>query len=142
MPSSRVSTALQWSATPTVTLNNNSTIFASDAFLFNVEDWEATLVVSADNAGTPAAGDIVDLWVSWTTGDVLGDTGNDYTTDEHSERLGRIDTVAANTPGEDPARVPFHIPTGALGFRLLARAPQSATRNITLRAMISTHRPQ
>lgn len=141
MASSRVSTALTWSAASSISLTTNNVV-ASDTFLFNIEDWEATLVVSADNAGTPASGDTVDLWIAWTVGDVLGDSGDDFTTDEHSEVLGRIDTVAANTPGEDPARVAFHIPTAAKGFRLLSRANQGATRNITLRAMISTHRPQ
>jgi hypothetical protein len=141
MASSRVSTAITWSSSASTTLNTNNVV-ASDAFTFNVEDWEATMVVSADNAGTPAAGDTVDLWVSWTAGDVLGDSGDDFTTDEHSEFLGRLDTVAANTPGEDPVRAAFHLPTGAKGFKLLARANQGATRNVTLRAMISTHRVQ
>lgn len=141
MASSRVSTAITWSSTSSTTLNTNNVV-ASDAFTFNAEDWEATLVVSADNAGTPAAGDTIDLWISWTTGDVLGDSGDDFTTNEHSEFLGRLDTVAANTPGEDPVRAAFHLPTAAKGFQLLARANQGATRSITLRAMISTHRVQ
>jgi hypothetical protein len=141
MASSRVSTTITWSSLATTTCTGN-TVVASDAFTFNVEDWEATLVVAADNQGTPAAGDTVDLWVSWTAGDVLGDSGDDFTTDEHSEFLGRLDTVAANTPGEDPVRAAFHLPTGAVGFKLLARANQGATRNVVLRAMISTHRVQ
>ena len=140
MASSRVSTALTWSASASQTMSNNSTIYTSDAFAFNAEDWEAELVVSMDNAGTPSSGDTVDLWISYTAGDVLGDSGDDYTTDEYSEYVGRYDTVAANTPGEDPVRVAIPLRTAAKGFTLKARGNQSASRNITLRAMVSTHR--
>ncbi|MFO1417258.1 MAG: hypothetical protein U1E83_01175 [Methylotetracoccus sp.] len=142
MASSRVSTAITWSAASSVSLNSTSVI-ASDAFSFHVEDWEADIQISCDNAGTPASGDYVDLWIAWTAGDLLGDSSDDFDTNEYAEPLGRIDTVAANTPGEDPARRTFHLPsTASKGFKLLAKANQGATRAITLRAMISAHRGQ
>lgn len=142
MASSRVSTALTWSSTASVSLNSTS-IFTSDAFSFNAEDWHADLQVSCDNSGTPASGDYVDLWIAWTSGDLLGDSNDDYDTNEYAEPLGRLDTVAANTPGEDPVRRTFHLPsTASKGFKLLAKANQGGTRAITLRAMVSTHRPQ
>lgn len=141
MPSSRVSTQIQWSAANSITLSS-ATAQTSDAFLFNVEDWEADLQISVDNAGTPASGDVVNVAIAYTSGDLLGDSGNDYDTTEHAERLGTLDTVAANTPGEDPARRTFPIRTAGLGFRVIVDAPQAATRNIVVRAMVVTHRVQ
>jgi len=141
MASSRVATAILWSSSASVSLNSTSAV-ASDAFTFNAEDWEADLQVSADNSGTPASGDYVDVWVAYTSGDLLGDTGDDFDTTEHAEYLGRVDTVAANTPGEDPARRTFPLRTGSKGFKVISKANQGATRAVTFRAMVSTHRPQ
>jgi len=141
MASSRVSTAITWSASASVSLNSTSA-FTSDAFVFNAEDWEADLQVSVDNSGTPAAGDYVDIWIAYTSGDILGDTADDYDTPEHAEYLGRLDTVTANTPGEDPARCTFPVRTACKGFKVVARANQGGTRAITLRGMVSAHRPQ
>lgn len=143
MASSRVETQVQWSASSSVTISSNTSYNASDAVTFNAEDWEAAIQVSADNAGTPASGDTVTVYIAYSSGDVLGDTGNDYDTDEHATILGVLDTYATNTPGEDPARRTFPLPTTAPGaFKLLALAPQAASRNIVLRARLVTHRVQ
>lgn len=143
MASSRVETQVTWAAASSLTISSNTSYNASDAITFNVEDWDAAVQVSADNAGTPASGDVVNVYISYTAGDVLGDTGSDYDTDEHATFLGTLDTYATNVPGEDPARRTFPLPTtAALGFKLLAQAPQAATRNIVLRARLVTHRPQ
>lgn len=141
MASSRVSTAITWSSSASVSLNSTSA-FTSDAFAFNAEDWEADLQVSVDNSGTPATGDYVDIWIAYTSGDILGDTADDYDTTEHAEYLGRLDTVTANTPGEDPARRTFPVRTSSKGFKVVSKANQGGTRAITFRAMVSTHRPQ
>lgn len=141
MPSSRVETQITWSAASSVTVNS-ATVVASDAFTFNAEDWDADLQVHVDNQGTPASGDVVDVYIAYTTGDILGDTGSDYATTEHADYLGRIDTVAANTPGEDPASRGFRIRTAPLGFKVLVSCPQAASRNIVVRARVCTHRSQ
>lgn len=140
MAITKTSTAVTFSAASSITVSSNSQA-DSDAFTFNETCIGAGIVVSADNAGTPAAGDYVDLWAKYTTGDVLGDSGDDYTTDEHSIYLGRLDTVAANTPGEDPVRA-FYVldAVAAKGFRLSYKCNQAATRNIVLRAMINETR--
>jgi hypothetical protein len=143
MASSRVETQITWSAANSVTINSNTSYNASDAFTFHAEDWEAAVQVSADISGTPATGDVADVYVAYTAGDVLGDSGSDYDTDEHAELLGRIDLYPTNTPGEDPARRTFPLRTTApLGFKLLVLAPQAATRNVVLRARVVAHRPQ
>lgn len=141
MASSRASTAITWGSAASTTVSTSSYI-SSDVFLYGVEDWQASIQVNADNATTAAAGDYVDLFASFTAGDVLGDTGNDYDTAEHGTYLGRLDTYATDTPGEDPARATYPLDTAPLGFKLTACAPQANTRNIVLRAMVVTHKPQ
>ncbi len=141
MASSRNETQITWSSASSVSLNSNSA-FTSDAFTYNAEDWAAELQVRADNSGTPASGDTVDVYIAYTAGDILGDTGSDYDTTEHAEFLCRLDTYATNTPGEDPACKTVPIRTGALGFKIIAQANQGATRAVTFRARVVTHRPQ
>lgn len=127
--------ALTWSASSTVTLNNNTTRFASDARAIDATAIAATLRVLADNAGTPASGDVVDLWIAWSP------DGTNFDTEEHAMKLGQLDTVAANTPGEDPAAKTYRLPVnGSQSFKLIANAPQSATRNITLSAIYNEQR--
>lgn len=141
MALTRNETALTWSAAASQTMSNNTTYYASDAFTFDATCIGATIQVSADNAGTPAAGDVVYFFLSYTSGDLLGDSGDDYDTDEHSVPLGMVDTVAANVPGEDPARKTLQLPTTVpKGAKLLALAPQSASRNITIRARLTEQR--
>lgn len=140
MASSRVETQVTWSSANSVSVSSGSTS-TSDAITFNAEDWDAVLQLSADNDGTPATGDTVTFSVAYTSGDILGDSGSDYDTTEHATLVAILDTVAANTPGEDPARITVPIHTAALGFKVLARN-NSGGRAITVRARLVTHRPQ
>jgi hypothetical protein len=142
MASSVNETGITWSAAASISLNSTSR-FDSDAVTLNAEDWDASIQLSADNSGTPASGDVVDVYVIWTNGDILGDSGDDYDTAEHGELLRRLDTFGTNTPGEDPARctVPLAV-SGKKGFKLSAVAAQGGTRAITFRARLVTHRPQ
>lgn len=119
---------------------SSATVVSSDAFLFNVDDWDAEVEVNALNNGTPSSGDVCDVYVAYTTGDVLGDSGDDFATTKNAEFLFRLDTVAANTFGENPARRSMRIRTGAKGFKLYFSCPQAASRTITVRALINTHR--
>jgi hypothetical protein len=142
MASSRAETQITWSSASSITLSSSSAQ-TSDAFTFNAEDWDAALQVSADNAGTPASGDVLSVWAAFTSGDILGDTGSDYDTTEHAIFLGVLDTFGSNTPGEDPARRTFPLPTCApLGFKVIVSSPNAATRNVVVRARVVTHRPQ
>jgi hypothetical protein len=141
MASSRSSTAVTWSASASVTISS-ATAVTSDAVTFNVEDWSASVQVDANNAGTPASGDYVDVYAAYTAGDVLGDSSSDYDTTEHATFLGRLNTYATDTPGEDPARATFPLDTAPLGCKIICVAPQAASRNIVVRAMVVTHRGQ
>lgn len=132
---------IQWSGANSITLSS-ATRQDSDAFVFDATDVAAVVTVTADNVGTPASGDYVDVYVKWTTGDVLGDTADDYDTTEHAEYLGRLDTYATNTPGEDPARRTWSLNhmIGAKAFRVSVEAPQAASRNVVVRSMVATQR--
>lgn len=133
---------IQWSAADSITLSS-ATRQDSDAVALDAADAAGAIQISADNAGTPTSGDVVDVYVKWTVGDTLGDTGDDYDTNEYAQFLCRLDTVAANTPGEDPARrtVPIAV-MGKKALKLSIEAPQAASRNIVVRARIVTNRQQ
>jgi hypothetical protein len=141
MAITRQETGITWSTASSITLSS-ATRTDSDAFDFDATDVAAVLSVSADNAGTPASGDILEVYVKWTSGDILGDTGDDYDTTEHAEYLGRLDTFATNTPGEDPARRTWSLNhmIGASGFKVSVEAPLGASRNIVVRARVATQR--
>lgn len=138
MASSRVETQITWSSASSLSVSSGATQ-TSDAFTFNAEDWAAAVQLSADNDGSPAAGDTVTFYIAYTAGDILGNSGSDYDTAEHATYLATLDTVAANTPGEDPARVTVPIDATALGFQIIAKN-NSSGRAITVRARVVTHR--
>jgi hypothetical protein len=138
MASSRVETQITWAAASSISVTAAATQ-TSDAFTFNAEDWDAALQINVDNNGTPAAGDTVDVWVAYTSGDILGDSGADYDTTEHATFVARLDTVAANTPGEDPARVTVPLMTAPGGFKVIVKN-NAASNGITVRARVVTHR--
>lgn len=129
-------------ANPSVTLTVNNTRSLSDAFTFNAEDWDADIMLHADNQGTPASGDYVDFYIHYTCGDIDQDVNDDFATNEYAEFLCRLDTYATNTPGEDPAAKVVPIRTTASGFKISCEGPQVGTRNIVCRARIVTRRPQ
>lgn len=142
MASSVQETGVTWSSAASVTVSS-ATVVWSDAITLNVEDWDGSLQVNADNSGTPGSGDVCDVFVAWTNGDVLGDSGDDFDTTEHAEFVGRLDTYSSNTPGEDPARRTWALQvSGKKGLKVGASCPQAASRSIVVRARLVTHRPQ
>jgi hypothetical protein len=128
-------TTVQWSASSSVSLTSNTTRQASDAVSINADAVQASIRVKADNAGTPASGDTVDVWVSWSA------DGTNYDTEEHAQFLGRLDTYGTNDPGEDPAAKVFTLNvSGKQKFKLLTRGNQAASRNVTITAEYNEHR--
>ena len=136
MASTNNETQITWSAASSVSLNSTSRV-DSDAVTLGAEDYLGSLQVSADNSGTPASGDVVDVYVKWTN------NGTTYDTDEHAEFLCRLDTFPTNTPGEDPAvrTIPLDV-NKHKGFKISAVAPQGGTRAVTFGAYLITKRPQ
>lgn len=141
MASSRNETQITWSSAASVTVSSASLVW-SDAFIFDIEDWDGELQVNVDNAGTPASGDTCAVYIAYTTGDILGNSDNDFASPEHADLAMLLDTFATNTPGEDPANRSVPVRTGATGFKVGVSCPQAATRNIVVRARVVTHRPQ
>lgn len=139
MANSKVETQVVWSTASSVTVSS-STVVWSDAFAFNADDMEAELQVSVDNAGTPASGDVCTVYVAYSTGDILGDSSNDFDTVEHSEFAMQLDTYATNTPGEDPARRSAPLRVAPTACKIGVSCPNAATRNMVVRARISTAR--
>lgn len=126
--------AIQWSASSTKSLNTTGR-FDSDAVSIHADAVQASLQVKVDNSGTPASNDVVDVWIKWSA------DGTEYDTDEHAMYLGRLDTVAANDPGEDPATRTFTLNvSGKQSFKLTSRAFQGGTRAITISAIYNEHR--
>jgi len=118
--------------------------YVSDEITLDAADWSAGIAVRADNAGTPASGDQVEVRVLYTNGDVdNGGGANDYPTMNTSGATGAqgnylclLDTYS----NYDPDQTYRAVDATAKGVKLAARAYQGATRNITLAARLITHR--
>lgn len=142
MASSHPEAQLTWASSSSKTLSS-STQVDTDEFLFNVEDMLFDVTVYVDNQGTPANGDVVNVGLKFTPGDIKGDSGNDYDTAEHLLSLGQLDTYSTNTSGEDPAQKTFYgIPRVGTGFKGSVDSPNAATRNMVVRMRVVTHRGQ
>lgn len=127
-------TAILWSAASTKSLSTASRV-DSDAQTIHADAVQGSIQVTADNSGTPAAGDVVNVYIKWSA------DASTYDTDEHALPLGVLDTVTANDPGEDPATRTFTLNvSGKRSFKLSAAAPQGASRAITLSAIYNEHR--
>ena len=141
MAASIAEIAVTWSAAASVTVSSSTPVW-SDPIALTAADYDFQLQASADNAGTAASGDTCTVSVAKTTGDILGDSGNDYDTVEHSAWSMTLDTYATSTPGEDPARKTQAISvSGAVGIKIGVSCPQAGTRNIVVRVRLSCQRP-
>lgn len=134
MASSRVSTAILWATVASVTTTSTA-IQWSDAFTFNIEDWDAEILCKTLNNGTPASGDTASWYVAYST-----DGGTNYATSEFAEFLMLLDTYAADTPGENPAARSAPLRTAAAMLKIGVQA--GSANNMTHSATIETHRPQ
>ena len=133
-------TQITWSTNASVTVSS-ATPVDSDAFTLADNCIAASIQLYADNQGTPASGDTAVFRIEWSAGDILGNTGDDYDTNEHAEYLATLDTVAANTPGEDPAMRTIHLSLGgARKFKVNVTCANAASRNIVIRARVVEQR--
>lgn len=128
-----------WSAATSITLSDNNA-YLSDAITFDAADIAGAVQICVDNQGTAASGDTLSVYAAYTTGDILGDTGDDYDTAEHAQFVGILDTYATNTPGEDPACKTFPISTTPKGCKIIVQGAQAATRNLVVRTRLITQR--
>ncbi len=114
---------------------NSTSIFDSDAITFSADATDCQLQVKGDNQGTPASGDVVDVYLRASL-----DGGTTYDTDEHMRWVMRLDTYATNTPGEDPATQTRMIDVrGIPTAKVCFKAAQGGTRTINVSAQINEH---
>lgn len=130
---------ITFASASSITVNSN-TQADSDAFTPDATCVALGIIVDANNAGTPASGDWVDLYWKCSLGNVDGSAGDDWETDEHAMYLGRLNTFGSDTPGEDPARKFFELPVAIKSGKLSYKCNQAATRNIVLRARVLEQR--
>lgn len=143
MAVSKVEQQITWSAANTKSLSTTSW-FISDEITLNDSDWEGAIQLRADNSGTPASGDIVEVRILYSVGDLdAGGGANDYpdantsgTTAAQANFLCLLDTY--NNYDPDGRLCPIDTPPKA--FKIAARAATGTTRAITLSARLITHR--
>jgi hypothetical protein len=138
MASTKNETQVQFSSTNEITINNTSWNL-SDPVALNVEDWDAELLMWADNQGTPASGDTVEVRVLYTNGSVDGSAGDDYVNQDNGEYMALLDTYN-NDDGNGVVLSSVPLRTCPDGFKLAVKAAQGSTRNIKFRALLQTHR--
>lgn len=136
MSTPRQQTQVTWSSASSVTVSGTARV-VSDVFTFDQYDWDAELQVWADNQGTPASGDVCNVYIAYTTGDILGNTGDDYVTNLGAEQL-----IVLDTSTEDPASKSTYIRTAPGAFKLVLSCPQANLRNLVVYARVQTHRTQ
>lgn len=131
----RTEQQITWAAANTKTLSA-ATRADSDEIVIDSSCVAISVQVRCDNAGTPASGDVLNVYVKWTNGDLdAGGGANDYDTDEYAMPLMVLDTYATNTPGEDPATRTLPIdPNMGKAFKLSIDSPNAATRNMVVNA--------
>lgn len=133
-------TQITWSSASSKTLSTSARV-NSDAITLNAADGATSVQISADNAGTPASGDVVNVYAAYSNGDILEDSGDDFDTDKGAEFLGQLDTYT--TAGEDPIRKTFTLRTfGKKAVKIGVAAPQAGSRNVVIRARLVTNRQQ
>lgn len=108
----------------------------SDVYTPDQTAIDALLQVKADNAGTPAAGDTIDVYVLYTTGDPDADpdVADEFDTASHAQWLMKLDTSS-----EDPAikSVPLNVTCKALKIRVVSNA---GANSITVSAQVTEKR--
>lgn len=128
-------TQVEWSAADSLSIAAAGS-GTSDAFTINDASFRESIMVKADNDGTPASGDYVDIFFNATLGDpdVDPDSADEYATTTYGEYLGKLDTFVT-----DPCIGVFAIPFTCKGGKLYI-LNRSAGRAITVSAQIEEQR--
>lgn len=129
MTVSKAASQITWSTSNSVSVSagGNQT---SDAGTFASDSFDAMVTMKADNAGTPAAGDTVNFYLLYTTGDPDGAGSDEYDTTEQGTYLATLDTNADN-----PAQKTVKISPIAKGYKLYA-VSNASSNSITISAEI------
>lgn len=136
MAISKAETQVEWSTADTISVTSGSNQ-TSDEVTVNAADISGSLMVKADNAGTPVSGDYIDVKILYTLGDpdVDPDSADEFDDAAVSPVVARLDTNAV-----DPARVSnIPIDTNASGFKVYLES-NAASNSITCSAQYRSTR--
>jgi isopentenyl diphosphate isomerase/L-lactate dehydrogenase-like FMN-dependent dehydrogenase len=130
MAKSQTQVTFSSAASVSIASGGNAT---SDAFTFGSTSTAATLQVKADNNGTPASGDTVDVYILYTNGDpdAAPDSADEYDTVGHAQPICTLDTTV-----EDPAIETVEINAMAKGAKIYFKN-NSGGRAITCSAQFT-----
>jgi hypothetical protein len=122
-----------WSASSSVSVSagGNQT---SDVATIDQTCFQATIMLKADNGGTPAAGDTVSFYLLASLGDPDGASTAEYGTTVQDIPLGTLDTNA-----DDPAIMTVTIPMPLVTCKVYAVSGASSN-SITVSATILEQR--
>lgn len=139
MAITRTLTQITWNTGNNTQSCTAATGYSSDAISMPEAAFGATITVKADNNGTPASGDTVDVYARYTVGDpdAEPDSADEYDTVEHARYLGQLNTYASDTPGEDPAIKTFEVSAVVKGLYLYVYN-NAASNGITVSAQMAT----
>jgi hypothetical protein len=121
---------VQWSSANSVSVSASGSQ-TSDAFSFSASAIEAMVTLKADNAGTPADGDTVEVFLLPTCGDPDGSGSDEYPADEDEGVLLAVLDTYANDPAVKTAACPV-----AKGGKLYALS-NASSNSITVSACIN-----
>lgn len=125
---------IKWSSTNSVSVSAGGSQI-SDAATLSATAFRALVQVKADNAGTPASGDTLDVYALYSAGDPDADPDS---ADEFDTQpgiwLGRLDTYAT-TGGADPALGSWEIFPMAKSIKIRV-VNNSGGRSMTVSAQV------
>lgn len=135
MAITRAENQVTFSAANSVSVSANSSQ-TSDAITLDATCIAAQVSLKADNAGTPAAADKINVYLLQTSGDPDGASSDEYDTAKHGLLLATLDTSL-----EDPAMATVPLPIPQKGAKLLfSGTDYVTTQGITVSATITEQR--
>ena len=130
MPITKQARQVFWAGGVTVSVAAGAAA-VSDVVTPGADAVGAVLQVKADNTGTPAAGDTLDVYLLMTTGDPDADpdSADEFDTINHGLFLMRLDTSA-----DDPALKTVEIPTAMKAYKV--RVVNNGASGMTVSAQV------
>lgn len=120
---------IPFSASQTTSIASSGTA-TSDAVTFDQTGVALVATFKADNNGTPASGDTVDVFAQFSAGDPDGTGSSEYPDADHDEFLCRLDTNA-----DEPALASVVLPVGFSSAKFRFKN-NSAGRAITVSGVV------
>lgn len=109
-------TQIEWSTADSISVSSGSNS-TSDEMTPAADAISLMVQCKADNGGTPASGDVVDIYILRTLGDPDADpdSADEFATVDHAEWVATLDTNE-----EDPAIAVKSIPIGGKKYKFYA----------------------